>query len=274
MDANTAKRLPDFPNLGRLRSATAAFWLVPPGGAGSSRIAFQGTGALVGNSRRDGAPYFLTSNHCLLSSPRSSRCRKTAPLSDYPNFEAFWDYTADPGGDPLLVRQAEDLRRLPRSVGATLVAADARNDFALLRLHSLPQDGRGRTFLGWQAEAVEESEFHRVSHPYGLPQCYSRHLRLSATETGDRFETLGSSCCRCRPSSLFHHSSTLKGQVFPGSSGAPLVTSDLRIVGQLWGTCQREGRSFAIDGDFRHTYHFVREWLDPLGHREVPAVTW
>jgi hypothetical protein len=225
-----------------------------------AQIAFKGTGALVNSSHGDGVPYLLTANHPFLFHRSALSCGTTARLGVYESFEAFWDYDRD---------LSRDLHSLPRSRGATLLAADEANDFALLRLHELPAGGRGRTFLGWRAEPVEDIELHRVSHPYSRPQTYSRHRRLQSGETSDAFDVVGSRCCACRPLELFLHSTILEGELGPGSSGAPLVTADLEIAGQLWGICERGGTPFAIDGRFTHTYPQAREWLDPLGYGQA-----
>jgi hypothetical protein len=229
------------------------------GGGAVSRLALAGTGALLNSSRGDGTPFFLTARHHFLFQSTAVK------LGAYESFEAFWDYTD--GGD---APRAEVLERLPRSRGADLLAADEANDFALLRLREAPPGRLGRSYLGWRAAPEEERELYRVSHPYHLPQVRSTHRRLLAAETSDRFAVVGSRCCGCRPARFFHHS-TCEVTLGPGSSGAPLVTPELRVAGQLWGICERGGRAFAIDGTFAHTYPLVREWLDPSGLGEAAA---
>ena len=158
---------------------------------------------------------------------------KSVRLGPYPSFEAVWDYT-------------EKKASFARSRGAVLLASDAATDTALLLLKDIPPN---RTFLGWQASVVEQREFHRLSHPYGYPQAYAYH---------SDFE----------PGALFHQT-RFNGILGPGSSGAPLVTADLHVVGQLWGVRERDGIAYAVDGAFAHAYEKMRQWLDPLGMGEA-----
>jgi hypothetical protein len=241
-----------------LSGAVALFGFRVGGGAGS-RVSLVGTGALLNSTGGEGSPFFLTARHHFLFGSAAVR------LGAYEGFEAFWDYVD--GGD---TARAGELEGLPRSRGAVLLAADEANDFALLRLREAPAGPHGRTWLGWRAAPETERELYRVSHPYHLSQAWSRHRRLLPAETSDRFEAASARCCGRRPARFFHHS-TWDGALGPGSSGAPLVTSDLRVAGQLWGVCERGGKPFAIDGTFAHTYPCARRWLDPRGLGEVAA---
>jgi len=240
-----------------LGRAVAAFSLRAEGG-GSRRFppSLVGTGALINRSEGGGSSLFLTARHPFVFSGDGVR------LGAYPSFEAFWDYTAAAAEG---VSQAEVLARLPRSRGAILLACDAATDTALLLLEELPP---GRTFLGWCASAVEQGELHRLSHPYGYPQTYTRHAGLepfsAAADSGAR-GAVG------LPSLLFYQT-RFRGSLGPGSSGAPLVTSDLRVVGQLWGVYERGGVAYALDGSFVHAHGQMRSWLDPLDRGEAPAV--
>lgn len=260
----------DFPNIVHLRNAIATFWFTLPSQDPERRplwVSLQGTGSLVNNSQEDGTAYFLTSNHCFLAALGANEERTVRP-GEYPSFEAFWNHTSANGSTVLEVSRAEELYRLPRSNGATLLTADMSNDFALLKLRNLPGGGC-RVFLGWQAGPIEERELHRVSHPYGLPQTYSKHWRLLAEETLEGLDVTSSRVRASRPPSLFHYSVPLVGRVSPGSSGAPLVTRDLKIAGHLWGACRRIRDHLAVDGTFSYTYGKTRKWLDPGGQGQV-----
>jgi hypothetical protein len=218
-----------------------------------------GTGALINNSQGDGTPFFLTARHHFLFGGRGVR------LGSYPSFEAVWDYT---GAALKSTSRAEVLTSLPRSRGAVLLACDEDADAALLRLEEIPP---GRTFLGWRISEVEESELHRLSHPYGSPQTYSRHRGLEPLKTAKGSPLPSAPKCVSLSSSRFYQT-LFEGILGPGSSGAPMVTSDRCIVGQLWGIYEKDGIAYALDGAFSQAYLRLRQWLDPLGMGEAPEL--
>lgn len=242
-----------------LARAVAAFGFRPEGGGRPSvPLPLIGTGALINDSRGDGTPFFLTARHHFLFGGSGVR------LGVYPTFEAVWDYTGATAAAG--ASRAEVLARLPRSRGAVLLACDEATDSALLRLEEVPP---GRVFLGWRAARAEGGELHRLSHPYGSPQTCSRHRGLEPFTAAEGMRIpgapsqTGSSTCRL-------YQTVFAGILGPGSSGAPLVTPDLRVVGQLWGVCEKDGVAHALDGAFPHAYLQLRRWLDPLGLGEAP----
>jgi len=240
------------PGLSNFSRAVASFGLYARGGGESfASPPLIGTGALISNSRNDGTPYFLTARHHFLFGGTGVR------LGLYPSFEAVWDYI---GTASTATSRAEALASLPKSHGAVLLACDEETDAALLRLEGIPTD---RTFLGWRISEVEETEFHRISHPYGSPQTHSRHRELGSFEAAEGAPLSG---VPNRDGSLRgrFYQTLFEGILGPGSSGAPLVTSDLRVVGQLWGVCEQGGIAYTLDGAFPQAYWRLRQWLDPL----------
>jgi len=222
-----------------LSRAVAVFGFKPEDGG---PLRFVATGALINSSRGDRTPFFLTARHSFLFGGSSVR------LGPYPGFEAVWDYVG-----PAPVSGSHG-----RSRGAVLLACDEDTDSALLRLEDIPPD---RTFLGWRTSQVEESELHRISHPYGYPQASSRHHGIEYLEDAGGSPPCPRRCYRTR----------FEGTLGPVSSGAPLVTPDLRLVGQLWGVREWNGLDHAVDGAFRYACPRFRPWLDPDGLGEAPA---
>lgn len=214
-----------------------------------------GTGALVGGSSVEPG-FYLTARHHFLFGGTGVR------LGDYETFEAIWDY-----GEcrKLGCSPEESLNGLPRSRGATLVASDPATDSALMRLEEVPP---GRTFLGWSKSPAQEEQLHRLSHPYGMPQTYASHFGLEPFEPQSASRCVGAPAPSSCPKRFYQ--TRFEGLLGPGSSGAPLVTSDLRLVGQLWGVYEKKGIPYALDGAFLHAYEHFRLWLDPLGRGEAP----
>lgn len=211
------------------------------------------TGALL-NDLDDSSvvPYLLTASHCV-------------PRQDVAStLEAFWDYATPSCGGPW-----PSLSSLPRSHGGTLLAMSLQTDFSLLRLHSVPE---GRALLGWDASpgAVPDGTgLHRISHPLGRPQAYSSTVAITPA-------TVCPADLEGRPwddRTKFLYSAPRIGAAFHGSSGAPVVLGNGRVVGQLLGGCGRSANEPClegaapnqVDGRFAVTYPSIAQWLDPSG---------
>jgi hypothetical protein len=197
------------------------------------------TGGLLNNVKEDGTPYFLTANHCVKTQEHAS------------TVEAFWDYRTSSCNGP-----APALTSLPRSYGAMLLATSQPSDVTLLRLATIPDN---RTFLGWDARAIEAGTtlFH-ISHPNAAAQRYSTSV----------VETTSSACAFApRPEHLYSRPET--GATDRGSSGAPVLYGAGYVVGQLKGACGPEPENACnrenseVDGAFATSYAVLRPFLDP-----------
>lgn len=197
------------------------------------------SGALV-NGNDSSIRYFLTANHCLSTQASAA------------SLEAFWDYRRSGCNGSI-----PGLSAVPRSNGSTILATSPVSDFTLLRLNSVPGQ---RFLLGWDARAsmvTHGTTVHRISHPEGKPQAYSR-----ATVT-----TLGQSC-QALPRPNFIYASHDFGGTKAGSSGSPVILSGGFIVGQLYGDCgpnpeeDCDPRNSVVDGAFSTTFPFIRSFLE------------
>lgn len=183
-------------------------------------------------------PFFLTANHCFSTQAQAS------------TLEAFFDFIASTcGGAP------PSLGSRPRTIGATLLATNASTDFTLVRLSSIPA---GRGLLGWTTESVPAGTvLYRLSHPSGF------HLAFSATSV-----VTASPTCEGLPRPGFLYSGAELGGTLGGSSGAPVVRADGRVVGQLLGACgpnPQEGcdpSNLTVDGAFSQTLPSVAPFLN------------
>ncbi len=121
-------------------------------------------------------------------------------------------------------------------------------------------------FLGWTTADYSQAGgtvLYRLSHPDGDPQFFTRH-EISTTPTPAE--------CSDAPQGTFVYSKDLDGGTGFGSSGSPVYLEDLRVVGQLLGTCGFNieddcdaVQNSTLDGSFRVTFPSVRAWLDPAG---------
>ena len=186
-------------------------------------------------------PYFLTANHCFDNQSAAS------------SLEAFWDYRSSSCNGIV-----PDVDTLPRSNGATLLASSPNSDFTFLRLNSIPS---GRFLLGWDSRpssVTGGTVLHRIAHPSGLEQHYSRTV---VTLTPDICDTI--------PRPRFIYSTLDEGTIAGGSSGAPVIIDGGYIVGQLLGTCGVDPddicdtENLTVDGAFSQTWSSVSSYLQP-----------
>jgi hypothetical protein len=209
---------------------------------------FQCTGGLLADTDSQSTiPYLLTANHCISKQSVAN------------TVIAYFDYYAGncPGPIP-------DLGDLPRTLGSTLLAtgnSSSSSDFTLLRLDSLPA---GRFLLGWdhsQSTISNGKDLHRISHPSGMVQHYTRsHVNTSAPLCQSAG---GSVLSRSR----FIYSTLEEGDTQGGSSGAPAILGNGKVVGQLSGGCGDgplcDPSVSPVDGAFFKTWDQVKDFLDP-----------
>ncbi|HEX2252545.1 MAG TPA: trypsin-like peptidase domain-containing protein [Thermoanaerobaculia bacterium] len=209
------------------------------------------SGALMNDTDETGfIPYLLTANHCFSSQ------------STVDTLESFWDYRSATcnGAEP-------DPLGKPRSVGGTLLATGEASDFTFLRLHAIPPD---RVFLGWIPQVPPDGTIlHRISHPAGVAQKYSR----------SRVRSSGVQFCDDAPRPQNLYAEMIQGATFGGSSGAPVIVAGGFVVGQLSGGCGGEDgcdyRNSEIDGAFVTTFPAIQGWLQPASSTTpcVPSST-
>lgn len=213
-----------------------------------------------------GKPYpFLTANHCISTQAEAS------------TLEAFWDYrTTTCNGTP------PALGSLPTSNGATLLATGTSSDFTFLALSSLPS---GRVALGWDATNATLPSgmvLHRLSHP--APDSYfdlrSQQYTRYKIRTGNQRQLCGVGYFPDQNTddpTLFHHSGYTQGGTFGGSSGAPIMTGDGQVVGQLFGACGPNpddgcsSQNDELDGNFANSYKLAGT---VFGSVPQPPGTW
>ncbi len=234
-----------FPPIDSVRRAIALLGHVVDG-----RFSAECTGALV-NDTDDSTtiPYLLTANHCYGSQ------------SDVATLEAFFDdFRAGCNGP------APNLDRLPRTIGATLVATSKLSDFTLVRLPAFPDNSR--FLLGWDARPQAGGEkLHQISHPLGTPQSYSEATVVLSPPAS---KTCGNEGGRpLNDLTKFLYVQPVFGGTLVNSSGAPLMTDGGLVVGQLSDGCGPnpengcDYRNLCANGAFAATYPQVAPILNP-----------
>lgn len=223
--------------------------------------AFVCTGGLL--NLADGAPAgleppFLTANHCISNQAEAA------------SLEAYWDFRSSTcDGTPPLRTDS------PRTNGSTLLVTSEETDFTLLGLSSIPS---GRILLGWDATVPVQPQntvLHRISHPFFGSLLAQRYTRYRVKGAGEMI------MCSLAPGDppandleKFHHTVFLEGGTFGGSSGAPLITGNGQVVGQLLGACgpnTADGCSVdndELDGNFYSSFDSAAPYLGVVGPSE------
>jgi hypothetical protein len=201
------------------------------------------TGTLLNDRAQDRTPYFLTANHCV----------NTQAVAQ--TVEVFWFYQTTFCNSGVLRTSVHS------PPGANLRAAQASNDFCLLRLQNNAPGGAA--FSGWDpnVRAIGTSVF-ALHHPdmYYPPSVFS-YLRKSVgniTSTNDG----------CPDTGLLNAYRTgwTSGTTEQGSSGSGLFTSNGHYLvgvlscGPFPATCYNP---FSIYSKFANFYSQIRPYISP-----------
>jgi hypothetical protein len=199
------------------------------------------TGSLINNTARNGAPYFLTANHCLDGSQTS--------WIYYFNYEsAICTPTADGPTDQTVAN-------------GTVLARYQDSDFALLRISSDVPASYNPYFNGWDNRNQAWIHSYNISHPSG-------DVKKLAVD----YDAVTSTTYPGAPlNSHWRIGNYEIGTTEAGSSGSPLFDAYLHITGQLHGgDASCTDNSYDAYGKFSMSWAHggtpsteLRDWLDP-----------
>lgn len=195
------------------------------------------TGFMVNNTAEDQTPYFMTANHCGVTSSsdssivvywnhQNSTCRTPGGGSSGGNGNGTWNQFTS---------------------GSTMRATRSYTDFTLTELSSDPNPAWGITFSGW-SRASSASNGAGIHHP----ECAEKRISFPDSTNG---------------SGEYWDVNWDEGRTAPGSSGSPLFDGNHRAIGQLCcgsSYCWNDyndyyGRSFYL------SWSYLDDWLDPIG---------
>jgi len=205
------------------------------------------TGAMINNTLQDGRNFFLTADHCGVTSGSAG------------SLVVYWNYeNAVCGGSGAPLTQFTS--------GATWRAGNSTSDFTLLELNSTPNPAWGITYAGWNRGTGNASSAVAIHHPSGDAKKIS--FENNPTSTTSYYGTASpgnGSHVRVIDWDL--------GTTEPGSSGSPLFDANHRIIGQLHGGDAACGNDFSdwygrfsaswTGGGTNSTR--LSNWLDPNG---------
>ncbi len=213
------------------------------------------TGFMVNNTAQDLKPYFMTANHCSITSGNAA------------SLVVFWNYenstcrpvgSAQSGG-------AGDGQLNEFQTGSIFRAAVSNSDFTLVELDDDPNPEWEVVFAGWDHSGAESPNGACIHHP----ATDEKRITFYSTPT-----TTTSYNNPAVPGDGTHvHATWSLGVTEPGSSGSPLFDSNHRIIGQLHGGPSACGGSDLSDyyGRFSRSWTGggtsstrLSNWLDPL----------
>ena len=203
------------------------------------------TGFMVNNIANDETPYFMTANHCGISSGNAA------------SLVCFWNYETSvcdgtPDG-PLNDFQSGSFWR----------AGKSSSDFTLVELDEQPNPDWMVSYAGWSATGADAQSAVAIHHPNVDEKAISFEFDPTTTTS-----YLGTSV----PGDGTHVRITDWdiGTTEPGSSGSPVFNQDHRIIGQLHGGYAACGNDlsdwygkFSVSWTGSSSSNRLSDWLDP-----------
>lgn len=208
------------------------------------------SGALINNARSDCTPYFLTADHCGISSGNA------------PSVVVYWNYENSYCREPDSNDSGAtgDGPLTDFNSGSVMKATYQPSDFTLIELDDPVSETAQAYFAGWNRESNAPRAAIGIHHPN------TDEKRISFEEDpctiGSFFGT---------PQSHIRVNDWDLGTTEPGSSGSPLFNPDKQIVGQLSGGLAACGNNeydeygwVAVSWEGGGTPATrLRDWLDP-----------
>lgn len=201
------------------------------------------TGAMINNTAQDQTPYFLTANHCGVTSSSDS------------SIVVYWNhqnsYCRTPGGSSSGGNGNGSFSQF--TSGSTMRATRDYTDFTLTELSSQPNVSWGVTWSGWSRSSSTGGVGAGIHHPSTAEKRIS--IPDYSTASGEYWNV-----------------NWAEGTTEPGSSGSPLYNSAHQIVGQLCcgaAACGNDsndyyGRSIGLSWSGSSSAS-LSAWLDPTG---------
>ncbi len=223
--------------------------------------AFLCSGSVVNNTEGDGTQYFLTANHCGINASNASS------VVFYFNYQSDTCRTFGSinNGSPLNINSFSDALS-----GATFLAANPNNDFALIQINQTIPESFNVYYAGWDRSTTPPTSAYSIHHPSGHEKRIT--LEHDPVEIGQLTQLGGF----LTPGTYWSVREWDRGVTEGGSSGGPLFNQNNLIVGQLAGGpaffCPTADEGDDWYGRFDMSWDFgtsadtrLRDWLDPSG---------
>ncbi len=185
------------------------------------------SGSLINNTRMDGAPLFLTADHCLPESINPFKNYDATNKNKADDWIFYWNFES-PNCNGICTQEL--INNASTTCGAFVLANDDRvssTDFALLYLTENPQSPNSPPPLrwnGWELSPDISGRSVGIHHPNG-------DIKKISIDNDSPINSPDSPNRALRYYRLHFDNSPTQG----GSSGSPIFNENKLIYGQLWG---------------------------------------
>jgi len=197
------------------------------------------TGSLMNNTNKDHSPYFLTADHCLLGTGTGGVNGDAETNFNLNHWTFYWNYELPPNPNGCNYNSTTPSEPFAFSTsGAQVVANSSVSDFALLKLIEDPMYFTNQTpsyypyYLGWDRTGNSGIGGVCIHHPRG---------DVKKISTYDITPYSSSDCIiyyYLKPNFWdvkWRQTTNGFSVTEPGSSGSPLINSNKKVIGQLYG---------------------------------------
>jgi hypothetical protein len=203
------------------------------------------SGALINNTKNDGAPYFLTANHCIDTKGKAST------VLAYFNYE---DASCSVSS-----------RYIPQTLsGTTIATMSPSSDYSLIKFYDQVPSFYQPYFAGWDVSGAIPLNTACIHHPDGN----KKKISIDNDPAISYEESISWEGGSVTPAGSHWEVTFDDGQTFPGSSGGPLFDESRRITGQLHG-----GNTIDYFGKLSYSWTNPKDNYLPMHHFLDPDST-
>lgn len=215
------------------------------------------TGSVLNNASQDGKPYFLTAEHCGVSST----------AADFNQWVFYFNYEASGCTNPTSAPASQTITGCVKRASAGDGGGNTGSDFKLLEFNSAIPSTYNVYYAGWNRADIGAASGVSIHHPSG-------DIKKISTYTSALTSTSwGGSVANTHWRVVWSATANGHGVTEGGSSGSPIFDNNGRIVGDLTGGGSYCTATSSPDSYGKLAYSWasngttsdkqLKPWLDP-----------